>query len=126
MHLTTLLIDKKKDYKQAYGIATKLVCRGNTRLKALVHELRGCAAFKLKKYEEALEDLLKATILYGDAKKDSENFSARANVYLAGSIKALLSKKSSQYGEWEYKSKLGACLKKMTIADQKLFVSFKL
>jgi hypothetical protein len=119
---TTLLIEKKKSYQKAFKIAEKMVCRGDRALKSAVYELKGCAALHLKKYEVALEALLRATLL----QDENEPVSSRANVYLAGSIKALLSKNSPQYGAWEYKSKLSSCIKKMSVADQKLYVSFKL
>jgi hypothetical protein len=119
---TTLLIEKKKDYQKAYSIAEKLVCRGDQPLKAAVYELKGCAAFHLKKYEDGLDSLLRATLLADQ----NGSASSRANVYLAGTIKSLLLKKSSQYGTWEYQSKLSSCIKKMSVADQKMYMRFKL
>ena len=119
---TTLLIEKKKDYEKAFSLAEKMICRGDRALKSAVYELKGCAALHLKKYEDALEALLRATLLV----EEGEVVSSRANVYLAGAIKALLSKKSPQYGPWEYQSKLTNCIKKMSVADQKLYTSFKL
>lgn len=122
LNLTDLLISKKKSYKQAYAIAQKLECKGDRAVRAMVYELKGCAAMHLGQFDVALEDLLRATVLYGSEK----NFSNRANVYLFATMKTLISKKPDQYGDWEYQSKLRGCYKKMTVADQKLYKSFKL
>jgi hypothetical protein len=120
--MTEILIDKQKNYELAYNLGSKLVCRGDVAFKNSVHELRGCAAFGLKKYEESLDDLLRCALLYSS----EQEVGGRVNIYLAGTIKALLNSKSPNYPEWQYQQKFVECYRKMTVADQKVFKTFKL
>jgi tetratricopeptide (TPR) repeat protein len=112
------LVDKSREYDKAYKIASALVGKGNS-VDAMrkVHELKGCAAFHLKKYGEGLEDLLRAQLLYGD----EETASSRLNVYLASTIHVLMKLKPSEYGSWEYRPPYTSLRKGLSIADGKRF-----
>ena len=86
-----------------------------------MHELKGCAAFQLKKYEEALDDLLRSSILYA---KDG-NESSRVNLYLFATFKALKASNSENFPDWQYKNKMAECYRKMSVADQNILKTFK-
>lgn len=112
------LVDKSREYDKAYKIASALVGKSkDADAMKKVHELKGCAAFHLKKYGEGLEDLLKAQLLYGD----EETASSRLNVYLASTIHVLMKLKPSEYGAWEYNPPYVNLRKGLSVADGKMF-----
>jgi len=112
-----VLIDKGTEYDKAYKLASALVGKGDKSSKLKVHELKGCAAFHLKNYPEALDDLLRAQMLFGN----ENTASARLNTYLAATIYVLMKTKPSEYGEWEYNAPYVGVRKKLSVADNKLF-----
>jgi TolA-binding protein len=119
--LAMILIDIKKDYKQAMRVAKPLQCSGDETTKKAVFELLGCAAFGLGQYDLALESLLRSTILYVE-----DELSSRSNLFLAATLKTLMKKNPKDYPEMQFQTKLQACFRKMTVADQKKYKLFKL
>lgn len=112
------LVDKGREYDKAYKLASALEGKSeDPDANRKVHELKGCAAFHLKKYDEGLEDLLKAQLLYGE----EETASGRLNVYLASTIHVLMKIKPSEYGAWEYNPPYVNLRKSLSVADGKRF-----
>jgi len=114
---TAVLIDKEGKYDKAYSLSAKLLGKGDKKMKEKVYELRGCAAYHLKKYDEALEDLLKAQLLYGTKSAAS----SRLNLYLTSTIYVLMKVKPSEYGGWEYNAPYVTLRKSLSVADNKKF-----
>ena len=120
--IADILLDKQQDYEMAYNLASKLVSKGDDEFKTVVYELKGCAGYRLKKHEEAFEDLLRSSILY--AKDGTE--SSRVNLYLFATLKTLMAANAANYPDWQYKNKMAEFYRKLTVADQNILKTFPL
>ncbi len=117
--VTDVLIDIKKDYKQAKKIAQPFLCSGSERVKKVSNELYGCAEFGLGRSEEALPSLLRSTLLY-----DKETYRPRSNLFLALTLQRLMKKNPERYPSSRFGRKLQDCMRKMTVAEAKRYKAF--
>lgn len=120
--MADILLDKQPDFDAAFSLSTKLADKGDNDFKSAIFELKGCAGFRLKKYEESFEDLLRSSILYSKEGSDGP----RSNLYLFASLKALMAANPANYPDWQYRNKLVEFQRKLTVADQNALKTFQL
>ncbi len=117
-----ILLEEKKDYKEAAALADKLKGSRDRSLLQRAYELSGCAAFYMGRHREALEDLLRADLLYSSASMPA---SERVVLCTALAIKGLTLKAPKEYQEWEYQPLLQKYVQRLPPAQRQAVAAFK-
>lgn len=95
-----ILLEEKKDFAEAEKWAADLVRIDDKSAQQKACEILGCVAFQKKAYRDALEDLLRAELLF-TAKPVS---SRRTALHIVLCLKALMEKSPEQFPAWEYEA----------------------
>lgn len=103
LSLLSMMMMKKNQQQEALKMAEAILktAKLSSDVKGAAFELKGVSLVHMKKYEEALNNLLYSKLEFPAAKEKMSNL----NLYLALTIKILMEKKGNVYEAWEYTRK---------------------